>query len=324
MTGSGLSERSGFRARAGTLTLLFIASAEDPEDLCEMLARLDAAMFDPDADPELWEWDGGEEEGDDAEPEEEVELEIPPEAEAHLTPAGRELVFVGQALEGWLRKSPTGPLRLGEEEAGLALAALVVGWSSTVIHALSGAALTIEELERATGAVRREPLEARVGALEDAGLVELREDTGGEARYAATPWLRQGIAPLGAAARHERRQRNEETAPPDVLDIGAAFLLTLPMVELPAELSGPCRMGVQMPGEGLVLAGATARVEQGHVVAVDLDLDPSPETWATGSPLDWLEDVVVGAGKVTPGGDTGLAGALVGGLHEQLFGPGPT
>lgn len=338
MTGSGLSERSGFRARAGTLTLLFLASAEHPSNLREMLAQLDEAMFDPEADPELWEpdEDGSEDEeseghageSEDAMEEEwigapgerdDIELEIPPEIETRLTPAGKELVFVGQVLEGWLRSSPTGPLRLGEEEASLALAALVVGWSSTVIHALSGAALTIEELERTTGAVRREALEARLGALEDAGLVELLEGAGGEVRYAATTWLRQGIAPLAAAARHERRQRNDEAAPPDVLDVGAAFLLTLPLVELPADIAGPCRLGVQMPGEGQVMAGATGTVEQGHVVSIDLQLDPSPATWATGSPIDWLEAVVVGANKVKLGGDTRLADALIGGLHERLF-----
>jgi hypothetical protein len=134
--------------------------------------------------------------------------------------------------------------------------------------------------------------------------------------------------PLAAAARHECRLRSAESAPPDVLDVGASFLLTLPLVELPAELSGACRLGVwmprgglRMPGARLGMAGATARVEHGHVVSVDLDLDTTPPSWAAGSPLDWLETIIdPSAERVDVGGSARLAEALVEGLHEALFG----
>lgn len=312
MTGSGLSEsRSGFRARAGTLTLLYLASDEERETLVAMLAHLEAALLDPLTDPDEW----------DFEPEQGEE-----EADADWDEdGGTELLYVSHVLQQWLRKAPTGPLRLGEEESGLALAALVSGWSSTVIHALSGAALTMGELESATGAVRPEVLAARVEALEDVGLLEPLEDVGGEIRYAATRWLRQGIAPLAAAARLERRQEDEATAPPDVLDAGAAFLLTLPLLELPADLGGRCRLGVQMPGEDLVMAGAGAQVENGRVVFVDPHLDPEPESWATGSPIGWLDTVVdPDEGEVAFGGeDVRLPEALLEGLHELLFGNAP-
>lgn len=355
----GLSERSGFRARAGTLTLLLLAGREGPETVRAALAQLDAAMFHPDFDPEAgaWaeagEWDEEEWEDEDGadgawealeDDDDDDDGRLPPVLAEHMLIPPRlrrgvdelnhgsahELRYVARVLAAWLRESPAGPLRIREEEGLLAVGALASGWSSTVVHALSGAALTFEELEQATGAVNREALKARVLALEDASLVELLEGPAGEARYAATPWLRRGIAPLAAAARHECRLRSRESAPPDVLDVGAAFLLTLPRVELPAGLSGVCRLGVwlphggqRMPGARIGQAGATAHVENGHVVSVDLDLDlnPSPRSWAAGSPLDWLETVIEPrAGRVDLGGSARLGESLIVGLHELLFG----
>lgn len=333
---SGIGERSSFRARAGTLTLLVLASVEEPATLREMLAQLDAALYDPDFDPDDEEWvhedededeegEGEEGEGEEGEPEP-AAVALDPDVPVSLDSGDGEgdgegdLFHVAQVLAAWLRKSPAGPLRLGEEEGALALSALVVGWSSTIVHALSGAALTFEELTEATEAVNLEALESRLESLEDACMVEPLEGAGGETRYTATRWLRQGIAPLGAAARFECRQRSTESAPPDVLDIGASFLLTLPLLELAADIAGSCRLGVRIPGEERLMAGATTRVESGRVVSIDLDLDPAPANWATGSPIGWLDTLVEpDAGKVELGGDTRLAGALVGGLHDELF-----
>lgn len=319
---SGIGERSSFRARAGTLTLLVLASAEEPATLRQMLAQLDAALYDAAFDPEDEEWDHeAEDEAVEGEPEP-AAVALDPDVPVSLDSGDGEgdLLHVGQALAAWLRKSPTGPLRLGEEEGALALSALVVGWSSTIVHALSGAALTFEELTEATEAVNLEALESRLESLEDACMVEPLEGAGGETRYTATRWLRQGIAPLGAAARFECRQHSTESAPPDVLDIGAAFLLTLPLLELAADIAGCCRLGVRIPGDERLMAGATTRVESGRVVSIDLDLDPAPANWATASPIGWLDTLVEpDAGKIELGGDTRLAGALVGGLHDELF-----
>jgi len=376
LTGSGLSEsRSGFQPRAGTLTLLFLASEEDRETLVAMLVHLEAALLDPLTDPDEWdfspeedeedadeeweddeddeEWEDDEDDVERDQEEEDLERTLPdfgempapppsgmsvvepgigaigPHTPTGLAPASRELLYVGRVLEAWLRKSPTGPLRLGEEESGIALAALISGWSSTVVHAVSGAALTMEEIESATGAVRPEVLAARVEAMEDVGLLEPLEGAGGETRYAATRWLRQSIAPLAAAARLERHQEDEDAAPPDVLDVGAAFLLTLPLLDLAADLGGSCRLGVQLPGEGDLLTGAgdlltgaTAQIENGNVVFVDLRLDPSAASWAIASPLGWLDTLVdPDEREVAFGGeDVRLPEALVAGLHEELFG----
>jgi DNA-binding HxlR family transcriptional regulator len=312
--------------------VLLLATRERPGKLCEALARLDAALFDPDFDPDDGAWEDGWD-GEDEWAALEDDRPLPPAPEEHLRAepalprAARELHYVGRVLTSWLEEAPAGPLRVREEEGMLAIGALAAGWSSTVVHALSGAALTLEELEAATGAVNREELEARLRALEDNALIELLEGPAGEVRFAATPWLRRGIAPLAAAARFERRLGHPAAAPPDLLDVGAAFLLALPPLELPAEIDGVCRLGVWMPGGQRVpghrnrMAGATARVEGGRVVSVDLKLDPSPGSWAVGTPIGWLDTLVdPGAERIDFGGDPRLAEALVEGLRELLFG----
>jgi len=46
-----------------------------------------------------------------------------------------------------------------------------------------------------------------------------------------------------------------------------------------------------------------------------------PENWVAGSPLDWMEAVVdPSTERLSCGGDPELAGALIEGLHESLFG----
>ena len=141
------------------------------------------------------------------------------------------------------------------------------------------------------------------------------------ARYRVTNWLREGIGPLAAAARLERHQGHEDTAPPDELDVQAAFLLTLPLVALPVEPSGSCRLAVQLSDEAPSTAGVMAQVEEGHVVSCDTELRDEADTWATGSPIDWMDTLVEPAtAQVSAGGDQRLAQALVEGLHERLFG----
>lgn len=334
--------------------MVWLASDEERETLCRLLAQVEGRLFDPDVDPDApllgEEPPDGPEELSEAEvaafedepfpdpdlvaapgavPEAEASGDDPetgPDTPMRATPAGEEVFVLAQVLEAWLRESPHGALRQGEEEAGFTLMMLVFGWVTTIAHRLAFGPLRIDELERATGALRREALEGQVEAMEIAGLVEALEGPGDEVRYAHTEWGRRGIALLIAAARHERRRRHEDTAPPDELDVAAAFQLALPLVELPPDLTGACRLGVQMPGEGLALAGANARVETGRVVSAEPELEPSPESYATGSPLGWMETVIdPTAGKVNVGGDERLAHALIDGLHRELFGgPFPT
>jgi hypothetical protein len=207
-------------------------------------------------------------------------------------------------------------------ETGDAIAALACCWSATVTHGLAAAPRTLSELDEVVELLDFETLDEHVVAMVRTGLVEARPDSSGTIRYAVTEWLREGIAPIAAAARHERHHPLGDTLPPDRLDVEAAFQLALPLVRLPAELSGCCRLDVQLEDGGqAAIAGATVRVERGRVVSSESQPGERPDAWATGTAVEWLDTVVApSAGRLALGGDTRLAEALIVGLYEALFG----
>ena len=244
-----------------------------------------------------------------------------PGLEYRVTGGGREALFVGFVVERWLQSAPHGPLPFESHEAEGAVLALAEGWSSTVMHALAREPLAFEELHAQVEGSGRRALKRQLAAMERAGQVA-RIDSGAEVIYAATDWLRAGIAPLIASARLERREPKEGMAPIDALDVEAGFRCSLHFVELPAELSGTCRLGINLEDdESGCLTGVTARVEQGRVVSCDAGLDEKADAWAAGSAADWLDTVIEpDAKRVRTGGDKWLASAIIGSLHKSLFG----
>ena len=96
--------------------------------------------------------------------------------------------------------------------------------------------------------------------------------------------------------------------------------LAAPLLELPADLHGPCHLSVQLAGEEPLRAGATVEVRRGRVVSSSILLEQDPDTWATGSPVEWCDAVVdPTAVRLETGGDTELVGALLKALNERLF-----
>jgi DNA-binding HxlR family transcriptional regulator len=241
--------------------------------------------------------------------------------EARITPAGREMLFIAFVAERWLQNAPAGPLPFDSDAGERAVAALVDGWSSTVVHALAARPLDLRELERAVEVLSPRALKRRLLAMQRAGQIET-SSSGEGTLYAVTDWLRAGIAPLAAAARLERRNPGDGMAPIAPLDVEAAFLLTLPLLALPTELSGSCRLGVEIGDLGRSrIAGATVQVEGGRITACAPCLDESADAWAIASTGEWLDTVIEpDARRVKSGGDRYLARALLDGLHETLFG----
>ena len=238
------------------------------------------------------------------------------------TAAGRELLFVAPVLERWLDTCPAGPLTLGPE-AGPALSALLGGWCSMVIHVLAAKPLTLEEATKAVYVLPEEVVEARIDEMVDVGLLDVLDDGDAE-RFAVTEWLRMGIAPLGAAARLELRHPPGDTAPVAARDVEAAFHLTLPLLQLPAEMSGTCSLAVDLdrdvPGSP---AGLTVRLEEGRVVSREAGLREVVDAWAAASAGDWLDTVIEpDVIHVRTGGDRDLPRRLLHELHRLLF-PSP-
>jgi len=244
--------------------------------------------------------------------------------EYELAPAGRELLFVATALERWLQRAPEGPLPFGSGGAKAAIKALAEGWSSTILRALAARPLSLTELDGVIAGLSYPSLERRLAAMRLAGQIEPCPSSGKGTPYTVTEWLREGMAPLAAATRWERRHLPEDTAPTTRLDTEASFLLTLPLLRLPRELSGSCRMGVEMKnGRDHRLVGAMAHVDHGRITSCSVRLEGTPNAWATGSAGSWLR-AVIGSDmdQLELGGDQRLARALLDGLHSALFGAG--
>jgi DNA-binding HxlR family transcriptional regulator len=245
---------------------------------------------------------------------------FPGTVDYELTSPGRDLLFVAEILDRWLENSPNDKLRLGESAAKAAVRALAEGWSTTMLRALAAGPRSLTELDRVISSLSYPALERRLGALRLAGLIEARRGNGRGTPYAVTDWLRRGIAPLAAAARWERRHLPAQSPPITRIDTEAAFLLAVPLLQLP-EISGACRMAAEIPnGKKHRLAGVMVEVDEGRIPFCATRLEGNPDAWALGSLSAWLSAVIDGdADRLELGGDCRLARALADGLHEVLF-----
>jgi DNA-binding HxlR family transcriptional regulator len=239
-----------------------------------------------------------------------------------LTPVGRELIFVVETLEEWLDCAPRGPVRLDSEAGKATIRALVSGWDSTMLRALAARTLSLTELDNLINAVSYPSLERRLGAMRLAGQIKaLRKGSVGGTPYAVTGWLRQGMAPLIAAARCERRHMQEATAPLTRIDVETILLLAAPLLSLPPQVSGTCQL-VAHGGPGTSWsAGVHLSFEGGKLAACTSQLRPDPGSSVEGPANAWLEALVEegGEGLLEVGGRGAIGLEAVGGLRRALF-----
>jgi DNA-binding HxlR family transcriptional regulator len=239
------------------------------------------------------------------------------------TPAGRDLLFVAEVLERWLEQAPDGPRPLEGSAAKAAVKALADGWSTTMLRALAARPFSLTELDGMIGSLSYPALERRLAALRLADLAAAQPAKGRGRPYGVTEWLRQGVGPIAAAVRWERRHMPHEAAPLARLDVEASFLLAVPLVCLPAEQSGTCQMAIEVPNGGRRrLAGVTIEVTQGAITSCITKLRTSTVAWALGSPSAWLDALIErDVDRLELGGNRHLAVALLGGLNAALFSP---
>jgi len=249
-----------------------------------------------------------------------------------ITPAGRELFVAVSAIERWLEGAPKGTLNLVEDnDAQATLGAFIDGWGSRITHALANGPLTLAQLEGAVEDLDRETLEARVAAMRGSGLLSAHPSDGEGASYAVTDWLREAIGPMVVAVRSEWRaaeaaeemeeldgELEEEQLPPR--DVEAALVLALPLLELPAELSGVCRLAVDLPESEEGRAGTVVRVEGGRITSCSTELGEDADAWAFGTARAWMDAVIDNqAQELELGGDQELASGVLSGLRTRFF-----
>ena len=238
-----------------------------------------------------------------------------------LAPAGRELIGVADILRHWLAVCPWESLSLGTQAARSAVKSLVEGWSSTMIRALAAKPLTLTELDRLIAGINYPSLERRLGAMRRLGQIKPVNTSAPGTPYTVTNWLRASIGPLAAAARWERLNAAAEMPPIGRLDVEAAFLLTLPMLRLPEDTSGSCRLTVETGGcEEQALTGVRVEVDRGRVASCVTNLEGQADAWAVGSAAAWISAVLEGdRERLELGGSRALAVTLVDGLHGLLM-----
>lgn len=250
-------------------------------------------------------------------------LEVGPGRAFKVTSGGREMLSVAFVVERWLQRAPQGALPFDSRQAEMSVATLAEGWSTTIVHMLAREPLTFRELQSSVVEELNQPeLETRLAAMASVGQIEVHSDIDGEAIFWLTDWLRAGIAPLIASARLERRNPLEEMAPIDALDVEAGFRLSLPLIELPKELTGTCSLGLNLADdESASLTGVTAEIIEGQIASCTAGLNRKADAWAAATAAEWLDTVIEPDVKlVRTGGDHWTARAIIDRLHRTLFG----
>lgn len=241
-----------------------------------------------------------------------------------LTPAGEEMLVVARVLEKWLAACPEGPVPIDSTEVKVAVQALAEGWTSTLMRVLSSSPCTLTELSAEIPGISYPALERRIAWMRTTGQVsQLKEGFRGKP-YVPTEWLRRSIAPLVVAGRCERRHL-EDAPPVTDVEVETAFLISLPLVDLPTNAAGSCILASQTdpvePGaENPGLAGVAVSAGERKITSCSVTVEDEPSTWVVGSPDDWLNAVLDGSFEdLRIGGkDPQLAVDLVNGLHYSL------
>lgn len=244
-----------------------------------------------------------------------------------LAPAGERFLAVASALERWLAQAPDDPIGLGDPAAKSAIKALVEGWNSTIIRVLAARPLPLTELAKLLTSISYPTLERRLAAMRRTGQLQARRN-GSASRgtpYEATVWLRQAAVPLIAATAWEREWASGQTKALSRIDVEALFLLALPLLDLPEDLSGRCRLAVEVrPGPQPEYAGATVTVEAGRILSLVARLEGDSDAWAigtTGNWLDWLSGRPDRALEL--GGDSALTRGILEALRHSLLADSP-
>ncbi|MDQ2631224.1 MAG: winged helix-turn-helix transcriptional regulator [Actinomycetota bacterium] len=239
-----------------------------------------------------------------------------------LTPAGEDLLKVGDVLQRWLEEAPDGPISLGSTASKSATKALVDGWSALIVRALAARPLTLTELHRLVPQISYPTLERKLTAMRLVHL--LQAEPNGSARgtpYGVTPWLRKAVPTLGAGIAWERRHLAERAPQLGRLDIEAGFLLAVPLVELPPEIDGVCRLSIEVRKDGeLDYAGVRVALKDGKPASCVTRLEGDADAWATGSAHDWFRWINGNDDEqqLEFGGYGSLAQTLTEGLREAL------
>jgi DNA-binding HxlR family transcriptional regulator len=252
---------------------------------------------------------------------------MPYTVENELTDVGRGVLGVADIVEAWLARAPQGAIALGSEPAKGALRALIGGWGSTMLRALAARPLSLTELDSVIVDLSYPSLERRLSAMRAARQVEARPNGGRGAKpFAVTDWTRQAVSPLIAAGRCECSHLPDMSEPLTRIDVEAAFLLAVPLIDVQVDLEGSCLLAVDtgaMESRDAKnrIAGVHVEVEKGSVISCVSRLEQDPSTWVLGTVEAWVDAILEGTsdGLRIGGQSRTLAGAVIANLNSALL-----
>lgn len=247
---------------------------------------------------------------------------FPGDLEYELLVPGRELLAVAAILQGWLGDGPDGRLQLGGDPAKAAIKGLIDGWDSNILGILAGGPRSLVELDDAIDDVNYPTLERRLGALRLAGQLADEPNSGRGKAYSASMWVRQGMAPLIAAARWEHRNKQVGIAAVTAGDVAAAFTLIAPLLEAAAAMPNACRLSVKLQ-EDRRRVGFTGLIETSNGTIAYAGGNPQGllDCWGSGSSADWFKALIDGnVGDIELGGDVDPGRIILELLHQTMFG----
>jgi len=239
-----------------------------------------------------------------------------------LTGPGNDLLAVAAVLQRWLDGSPQGRIELGTPEARSAVRVLVEAWSANIIRALAAQPLSLTELARLIPRLSYPALERRLASMRLLGLVVAHKEEGRATPYTPTAWLRRAVVVLTSAGEWERECIPDATPPIGRLDVEAAFLLAVSLMQLPPTLNGRVRLAVEIHrGASPVFAGVLVCVEDGEVTSCSAGVDGEAAGWVSGTPRSWLRRLNRRDGDhLEMGGESEVAKAVLDALSRTASG----
>jgi DNA-binding HxlR family transcriptional regulator len=239
-----------------------------------------------------------------------------------LARPGEQLLQVASALQGWLKDAPDGSIALGTAAAKSAIKAFVEGWNASIIRVLAARPMALTELAKLITNISYPTLERRLAALRRTGQMRAQRDASGSrgTPYEVTPWLRRAAAPLVAALAWEREWAAAQTKSLSRIDVEALFLLAIPLLDLPEDLSGRCRLAVELrSGQQPEYAGATLTLRAGQPPSLVTRLEGDSDGWIGGTVGSWLSWMSGGRDRpLERGGDSALARTILDALRHGL------